>query len=128
MLKQRLQRLEAEGNPIRVGVSGAGWMGSGFLAQVAHVPGMEVVVLADADKRAAWETFLATNLERDDIVEADSPGPAMDALRAGKRVVTGSYALAAQLEGVDIVTDVTPSPAIATTRPSRLSLSTTALF
>ena len=35
----------------------------------------------------------------------------MDALRAGKRVVTGDYALAAQLEAVDIVTDVTPSPA-----------------
>jgi predicted homoserine dehydrogenase-like protein len=36
----------------------------------------------------------------------------MDGLRAGKRVVTGSYALAAQLEAVDIVADVTPSPAI----------------
>jgi predicted homoserine dehydrogenase-like protein len=35
----------------------------------------------------------------------------MDALRTGKRVVSGSYTLAAQLEAVDIVTDVTPSPA-----------------
>lgn len=112
MLKQELLRLEAEGNPIRVGVSGAGWMGSGFLAQVAHVPGMEVVVLADADTRAAWETLRAMDLEPDHILETDAPGPAMDALRAGKRIVTGSYTLAAQLEGVDIVTDVTPSPAI----------------
>ena len=111
MLQQELLRLEAEGNPIRVGVSGAGWMGGGFLAQVAHVPGMEVSVLADADTRAAWETFAAAGVGRDDIVEADAPGSAMDALRAGKRVVTGSYALAAQLEAIDIVTDVTPSPA-----------------
>jgi predicted homoserine dehydrogenase-like protein len=36
----------------------------------------------------------------------------MDALRAGKCVVTGSYELAAQLEAVDIVADITPSPAI----------------
>ena len=42
MLQEELLRLEAEGKSIRVGVSGAGWMGGGFLAQVAHVPGMEV--------------------------------------------------------------------------------------
>jgi predicted homoserine dehydrogenase-like protein len=111
MLQQELLRLEAEGNPIRVGVSGAGWMGSGFLAQVAHVPGMEVVVLADADTRAAWEAFVSTGVEKENIVEATAPGPAMDALRAGKRVVTGSYTLAAQIETVNIITDVTPSPA-----------------
>jgi len=73
---------------------------------------MEVTVLADTDTRAAWEAFLATGVEREDIVEASAPGPAMDALRAGKRVVTGSYGLAAQLEAVDIVADITPSPAI----------------
>jgi len=112
MLQQELLQLEAEGHPIRVGVSGAGWIGSGFVAQVAHVPGMEVNVLADTDTRAAWEAFIATGVEREDIVEASTPGPAMDALRAGKRLVTGSYALAAQLEAVDIVADITPSPAI----------------
>ena len=112
MMQRELLRLEAEGKPIRVGVSGAGWIGSGFVAQVVHVPGMEVTVLADADTRAAWEAFTATGVEREDIVEASAPGLAMDALRAGKRVVTGSYALAAQLEAVDIVADITPSPAI----------------
>jgi predicted homoserine dehydrogenase-like protein len=112
MLQQELLRLEAEGKPIRVGASGAGWMGGGFLAQVAHVPGMEVAVLADVDTRAAWETFTWTGVERDYIGEPYATEPAMDALRAGKRVVTGSYTLAAQLESVDIVTDVTPSPAI----------------
>jgi predicted homoserine dehydrogenase-like protein len=111
MLQKELVRLEAEGNPIRLGVSGAGWMGSGLVAAVAHVPGMEVSVLADADTQAAWQTLVATGTEPQAIVEANSPGPAMDALRAGKRVVTGSYTLAAQLEAVDVLTDVTPSPA-----------------
>jgi len=111
MLQQELLRLESEGRPIRVAASGAGWMGSGFLAQVAHVPGMEVTVLADVDTRAAWEAFTSTGVKKANIVEANAPGPAMDALRAGKRVVTGSYTLAAQLESVDVITDVTPSPA-----------------
>jgi predicted homoserine dehydrogenase-like protein len=112
MVYQELRRLEEKGEPIRVGVSGAGWIGSGFVAQVAHVPGMQVVVLADVDTGRAWEALMATGVEREHIVEAGAPGPAMDALRAGKRVVSGSYALAAQLEAVDIVADVTPSPAI----------------
>jgi predicted homoserine dehydrogenase-like protein len=112
MLHQQLLTLQTQGTPIRIGVSGAGWMGSGFVAQVTHVPGMEVVVLADADTRAAREAFIASGVAPEGIVEADAPGPAMDALHAGKRVVTGDYTLAAQLDAVDIVADVTPSPAI----------------
>ncbi|MFN2302160.1 MAG: NAD(P)H-dependent oxidoreductase, partial [Anaerolineales bacterium] len=46
------------------------------------------------------------------IIEEHSPGEAMDALRSGKKVITGSYQLAAQLDAIDIVTDITPSPAI----------------
>jgi predicted homoserine dehydrogenase-like protein len=110
MLQQELRRLEAEGRPIRLGVSGAGWMGSGFVAQVAHVPGMRVDLLADANTGAAWQALVASGVQRDRIVEASAPGAAMDALRAGKRVVSGDYTLAAQLEIVDVVTDVTPSP------------------
>lgn len=110
-MRQELLQRQAQGRPIRVGASGAGWMGSGFVAQVKHVPGMEVVVLADADTGAAVSAFVAAGYPREEIVEAHSPGPAMDALRAGRRVVTGSYTLAAQLEDVDIITDVTPSPA-----------------
>jgi predicted homoserine dehydrogenase-like protein len=37
-MREELLRRQAEGRPIRLGVSGAGWMGSGFVAQVAHVP------------------------------------------------------------------------------------------
>ncbi len=112
MLFQELERLEAEGTPIRVAVSGAGWIGSGFVAQVAHMPGMMVNVVADTDVAAARAAFQATGVPAELIVEANAPGQAMDALRAGRRVVTGDYRLAAQLEAVDIVADVTPSPAI----------------
>jgi predicted homoserine dehydrogenase-like protein len=35
----------------------------------------------------------------------------MDLLRRGKRIITGSYAMAAMLEDVDVVADVTPYPA-----------------
>lgn len=110
MIQQDLALRAAAGNPIRVGVSGAGWIGSGFVAQVALMQGMLVNVLADADTRLARQAFLASRLPPQDIVETDHPGLAEDALRSGKRVITGSYSLAAQLESVDIVADVTPYP------------------
>lgn len=112
MLHQDLLKHQAEHGPIRLGVSGAGWMGSGFVTAVKYVPGMEVSVLADEDTRCAWDALIESGIAREGIAEASSLGPAMDALRAGKRVVTGSYALAAQLESVDMVVDVTPSAAI----------------
>ena len=111
MIKDELARLEAEGKPIRVGVSGAGWIGSGFVAQVAHVKGMQVNVLADSDTNAARQAFTAIGWHADKIVETDAVGTAEDALRSGKKIVTTSYALAAQLDSVDIVADITPSPA-----------------
>jgi predicted homoserine dehydrogenase-like protein len=111
MIQEDLANLEAEGKPIRVGVSGAGWIGSGFVAQVAHVKGMQVDVLADTDIDAARRAFLAIGLAPEDLVETDAAGVAEDALHAGKKVITGSYSLAAQLDSVDIVADITPSPA-----------------
>ncbi|MGC8877704.1 MAG: NAD(P)H-dependent oxidoreductase [Anaerolineae bacterium] len=113
MIQQDLLEYQrTHGHPIRVGVSGAGWLGSGFVTAVSHVAGMTVNVLADTDVAAARRAFLNIGVPPDQIVEADQPGHAMDALRAGRRVVTPSYGLAAQLEDVDIVADATPSPAI----------------
>jgi predicted homoserine dehydrogenase-like protein len=111
MISEELIRLQAENHPIRVGVSGAGWIGSGFVRQVSLMTGMVVNLLADPDVKLARQVFFDCGIPADQIVEADTPSAAMDALKAGKKVVSGSYALAAQLDAVDIVADVTPSPA-----------------
>lgn len=111
MLRHELEQRAAAAAPIRVAASGAGWMGSGFAAQMAHVPGMELSVLIDPDLEAARAAFLATGLDAAEVVEAAQIGVAADAIAAGKRVVTGDVALAAQLAAIDVMTDVTPSPA-----------------
>ncbi len=112
IIRHALQQRQAEGNPIRVGASGAGWMGSGFVTQMRLVPGMEVTVLADSDVDAARRAFLDNGIAAADIVETSSVSVAAGALKKGKRVITPAYDLAAQLDDVDIVTDVTWSPAI----------------
>ena len=68
-------------------------------------------MLADPDVAAARQAYIAAGVPAEAIVEADKVAAAMDALRAGKRVITPRYDLAAQLDAVDIVADVTPSPA-----------------
>jgi predicted homoserine dehydrogenase-like protein len=111
-LPQDLAKREAAGKPIRVAVSGAGWIGGGFVTQCSRMKGMRVNVLADTDTALARRVLIDTGVPADAIVETENASRAEDALRAGKKVVTGSYGLAAQLRDVDIVVDVTPSPAI----------------
>ncbi|MFW5941340.1 MAG: NAD(P)H-dependent oxidoreductase [Chloroflexota bacterium] len=111
MIRDLLLQRQESGRPIRIGATGAGWMGSGFVAQVAHVPGMEVSVLADPDVEAARRAFIAAGIDEADIVATEAPGRAQTALERGRRVVTVDPALASQLGAVDVITDVTPSPA-----------------
>ena len=112
MLYEELKQRAAAGNPIRVAASGAGWMGSGFAAQMAHVPGMELSVLIDPDLEAALQCFSGNRFGQRAISwKRPTLAQAMDAIRQGKRVITTDVALAAQLEAIDVMTDVTPSPA-----------------
>jgi len=111
-LNSRLRTLEAKGQSIRIAVTGAGWMGSGFVAAISIMPGMEVAVIVDDDANEAREAFVAAGYATESVVVAESVGRATGALRAGKRLVTVSQDLASQLEAVDIVVDVTPSPAM----------------
>lgn len=47
-----LVNLRKEGSPIRVGVVGAGQMGTGMIAQIATIPGIAVYGIADINKEA----------------------------------------------------------------------------
>jgi predicted homoserine dehydrogenase-like protein len=87
-------------------------MGSGLVAAVSHVAGMEISLLANADVEEGISAFLATGLSREQIVEVGTAAQASDAIRSGKRAVTADPRLLAQVEEVDIVTDSTWSPAI----------------
>lgn len=112
MLSEQLAQREAEGVPIRVGTVGSGWMGTGFIAAVRHVPGMEVAILVDTDPaRGVAALTTVGGVDTNHIVVTESPGKAQDALVHGHTVVTPSLDLAVAMNGVDVFTDVTPSPA-----------------
>jgi predicted homoserine dehydrogenase-like protein len=112
MILRELLRRQAEGNPIRVGASAIEWMGSGFIAAMAHVPGMVVSALANANVEEAIAAYTATGVPRDLIIEVNTPEAACDVLANGKRVVMADPTLLARIDLLDIVTDSTWSPSI----------------
>lgn len=68
---QKLQEREANNQPIKVGVVGAGQMGHGMIAQISNIPGMIVTAISDLNvenaQRAA-DAFNATSKEKVDIL------------------------------------------------------------
>jgi predicted homoserine dehydrogenase-like protein len=112
MLFKRLNELESKGKPIIVGCNGAGWMGEGFVAAVKHVPGMRIGVLSDSDPQKSLSTLIEFGgLEESAIVVTEDHMTANQAVSSGKTVVCTDPVLAASLDAIDVVTDVTPSPA-----------------
>lgn len=115
MIHSRLAQLEAEGRPVAVGATGVGWMGGGFAAAVRHVSGMRIAAVtpeegADVDEAAAMVARYG-GYEEDQIVLVSDAAAGTDAVRSGRVAVCPTPEVMAEIEGLDVVTDATPSPA-----------------
>lgn len=103
----RLRTLMAEtGRPIRVGLAGAGQMGSGLVAQVQRIDGLDVAAIADVDPERATKAYAGAGVT--DVVS----GSAFDvaaAVEGGGHVVLSEAALLADLP-LDMVIDATGVP------------------
>ncbi|RFC64594.1 flagellar biosynthesis protein FlgA [Fulvimarina endophytica] len=104
---RKLQALEAEGRPVRVGLIGAGKFGSMYLAQARRTPGVHLTAIADLSPdnarrslaRVGWpaEAFAATSFET--------------AASTGSTFVTEDSAALIASPFVDLVIDATGHPA-----------------
>lgn len=98
-------RAEA-GNPVRIGMIGAGFMGRGIANQIIHsVPGMELVAVfsrrLDGAKRAYQEAGV------DHIQEVTTVAELEDAINSGKPAVTEDASLLCKAENIDALVEVT---------------------
>ncbi|CAN5905868.1 hypothetical protein BH23ACT11_BH23ACT11_00070 [soil metagenome] len=96
-LRDRLEMLEREGTPIRVGLVGAGQMGRGFIAQVAGIPGMETVAVADMDPQRGLAAL--REVGKDPVKGANGT--------LERPAVMGDAAEIAHSETVDVVVEAT---------------------
>lgn len=108
---QRLAEREAAlGRPVRVGVVGAGQMGSGLVAQVHRARGMEVAAVADVAVERAEQALASAG--RTDVVRAASIEEAAQVIEAGKAAVLDDGLRLAELP-LDIVVEVSGIPDVA---------------
>lgn len=72
---QELQTRQKENKPIKVGVIGAGQMGSGLISQISRIPGMVVGGVSDVDKNRAQKAVdfyqSQENIKMNTLVSAD---------------------------------------------------------
>jgi predicted homoserine dehydrogenase-like protein len=101
-----LRNRVAEGEPIRIGVIGAGKFGTMFLAQARTTPGMHVVVVADLAESRARRALSEAGFEE----KRSSARSVADAFASGATHVTEDAEVLISAEGIDVVVEATGSP------------------
>ncbi|MBF1991539.1 NAD(P)H-dependent oxidoreductase [Fischerella thermalis] len=98
-------RAEA-GNPVKVGMIGAGFMGRGIANQIANsVPGMELVAISNRNIDAAKRAYSEAGIEN--LQVANTVTELEDAIASGGYAVTEDAMLLCRAEGIDALIEVT---------------------
>jgi predicted homoserine dehydrogenase-like protein len=103
-----LERRRREGDPIRVAMVGAGFMGRGIALQIlSSVPGMRLVAIANRTLDKAYQAYREAGAE--DVVEVSTPDELEAAIASDRYAVTDDPLLLARQPGIDALIEVTGS-------------------
>ena len=106
IVDKALQARAEAGNPVKVGMIGAGFMGRGIANQIANsVPGMELVAIANRRLDGAKRAYAEAGVE--DIQEVKTVKGVEEAVARGKYTVTEDPLLLCQAQGIDALIEVT---------------------
>ncbi len=109
-LAEALEHRERHGRPVRVGIVGAGQMGTDLLVQIALMPGIEVVAACDSkpERIAVGCGMAGDRCRRPEIV--GSASEVSTAILRGRLAAVSSPELVCQAPEVDVVIDATGNP------------------
>ena len=107
IIVDRALRARAEaGNPVRVGMVGAGFMGRGIANQIINsVPGMELAAIANRGLDGARRAYAEAGVEDASVVE--SVAQLEDGVARGRPAVTTDPLLLARAGNLDAIIEVT---------------------
>jgi predicted homoserine dehydrogenase-like protein len=111
-LSEDLEKLEEAGKRIRVGLVGAGQMGTDIVSQVALMPTQDIVIAADIVADRAREAFLIAGHPDEKIAEARSLDEANQHLLEDCFVSTTDYRHVTDVSQVEVVIESTGSPEV----------------
>jgi predicted homoserine dehydrogenase-like protein len=108
LVDDALKARQDAGNPIRVGVVGAGFMCQGLTNQIAHsVPGMRVAAISNRKVERAASVYRYAGYQ--DVAFADTQRALDDAIASERPVVSDNAFLLARSGLVDVLVDATGS-------------------
>ncbi|AUT01583.1 NAD(P)-dependent oxidoreductase [Nostoc sp. CENA543] len=106
IIDRALQARATAGNPVKVGMIGAGFMGRGIANQIINsVPGMELVAIFNRSIDQAQRAYQEAGIEEIEVV--NSVGELEAAIAQGKYAITEDAKLICQAEGIDAIIEVT---------------------
>jgi predicted homoserine dehydrogenase-like protein len=113
-IKEKLREHEKlTGAPVRVGLVGAGQMGTGLISQIEKMVGMQVVATADVIPDRAKTAYKEASVDPAIVVqEENDPEKAGEASRNGKRIASHSADLVVNIPEVDVVVECTGIPEV----------------
>ncbi|HEX3218422.1 MAG TPA: Gfo/Idh/MocA family oxidoreductase, partial [Candidatus Limnocylindria bacterium] len=105
IVDQALAARAAEGNPVRVGMIGAGAMGRGIARQMLqHFPGLRLVAIANRTPANAARAYADAGAE---AVSVESVDALEDARRQGRYAITDDATLLCDAPSIEILIEVT---------------------
>ncbi len=105
-LARGLAERDARGEPVRVGLVGAGKFGTMILAQLRLMPGVRLCVLADLSRSVARDAAVAAGWDAGAFVTAANAGAATDAARRDRVALVESGEIAADC-AIDVLIEAT---------------------
>ncbi len=109
-IDRKLEQLQKEGNPIKVGLIGAGQMGTDIVSQISCMVGIDVPVVIDLKTEIALNAYKIAGVDKKDIIETSDIDTASKAIKEGKKIVSTNYKIATRAEPIQVVIDATGSP------------------
>jgi len=111
-LARDIARHAATAQPIRIGLVGAGEMGTDIIAAVAHMEGLEIGAIVELSTDAAAQAVV-TALDVDDRTRTVAGDDAMSAaIEAGRIAITEDADVLVANALIDVVIDATGVPAV----------------
>lgn len=110
-LNYELEARAAAGQPVRIGLIGAGQMGTDVVATTRMMQGVQVVVTADIDIERAIASYGIAQIDGE-VVVAETAEQADQAARQGKLVAARDYRIVTDMQSLDVVLEATGVPEI----------------
>jgi predicted homoserine dehydrogenase-like protein len=108
-LAEALAVLEREGRPVRVGLVGAGQMGTDLMVQIDQMPGLTVTAVATRTPDRVTEAAAMTSRAAD-ISRVSTVTEITNAVKAGRIAATDDLAIVCHSPDVDVIIDATGNP------------------